>query len=200
MVDGGRRTARERILETAADLFYREGIRAVGIDTIIARSGVAKMSLYRNFASKDELICAWLEETETTFWAWWNGVAARHPGDPGATLKALFAALGKWTTHPKFRGCPFINMMVEFRDTEHPGRAIAVAHACAMRDALRALAEAAGAHDPQSLAEHLVLMMQGAYAGGRMLGPDVAARTIPAAAAVLIDAACGDQSSSAAAP
>ncbi|WP_431856256.1 TetR/AcrR family transcriptional regulator [Azospirillum sp.] len=191
MSDDGRRTARERILDTAAELFYREGIRAVGIDTIIARSGVAKMSLYRNFASKDDLICAWLEDTDAMFWAWWQGVVARHPGDPRAQLKALFAALGKWSAHPKFRGCPFINTMVEFRDTEHPGRAIAERHARVLRDHLRDLAAQAGAREPEALAEHLLLMMQGAYAGGRMLGPDVAARAIPAAAAVLIDAACG---------
>ena len=189
--DGERRTARERILETAAELFYREGMRAVGIDTIIARTGVAKMSLYRNFASKDELICAYLEDTEATFWVWWDGIVARHPGDPRAQLKALFAALGKWTTHPKFRGCPFINTGVEFRDTDHPGLAVAARHARAMRDRLRDLAAEAGARDPDALAEQLVLMMQGAYAGARLLGPDVAARAIPAAAAVLVDAACG---------
>lgn len=190
MSETPRPTARERILETAAELFYREGMRAVGIDTIIARSGVAKMSLYRNFASKDELICAYLEETETQFWSWLEGVAARHPGDPKAQMKALFAALGKWTAHPKFRGCPFISASVEFRDTDHPALAIAGRHASTLRDRLRALAAEAGAADPQGLAEQLVLMMQGGYAGGRMLGPDVAARALPAAAAALIDAAC----------
>ncbi|WP_448187315.1 TetR/AcrR family transcriptional regulator [Azospirillum sp. sgz301742] len=189
--DEVRRTARERILDTAGELFYREGMRAVGVDTIIARSGVAKMSLYRNFASKDDLICAYLEDTEGRFWSWWDGVSARHPGDPRAQLKALFASLGKWTAHPKFRGCPFINASVEFRDTDHPGRAIAERHVRAMRDRLRGLAEAAGARDPEALAGHLLLLMQGAYAGGRMLGPEGADRAIPEAAAVLIDAACG---------
>ncbi|HYG90298.1 MAG TPA: TetR/AcrR family transcriptional regulator [Azospirillum sp.] len=192
-MDEGHRTARERILETAGELFYREGMRAVGIDTIIARSGVAKMSLYRNFASKDDLICAYLEDTEGKFWSWWEGVTARHPGDARAQMKALFSALGKWTAHPKFRGCPFINTMVEFRDTDHPGRAIAERHTRAVRERLRGLAAEAGARDPDALAGHLLLMMQGAYAGGRTLGPEAAARAIPSAAAVLIDAACGDQ-------
>ena len=192
-VDDGRKTARERILEAAGELFYREGMRAVGIDTIIARSGVAKMSLYRNFASKDDLICAYLEDTEARFWSWWGGVTARHPGDARAQMKALFASLGKWTAHPKFRGCPFINTSVEFRDTDHPGRAIAERHTRAVRDRLRALAAEAGAGDPEALAEHLLLTMQGAYAGGRTLGPEVASRAVPAAAAVLIDAACRAQ-------
>src|SRR4051812_14411722 len=99
------KSARERILETAADLFYREGIRAVGIDTIIARSGVAKMSLYRNFASKDELVAAFLEHRDRLYWEWWDGVVARHPDDPRAQIRALFTAVGKRTTGPTYRGC-----------------------------------------------------------------------------------------------
>ena len=72
------KSARERILETADDLFYREGIHAVGIDTIIEKSGVAKMSLYRNFASKDDLVAAYLEARSQRYWQWWDGVMA-HP-------------------------------------------------------------------------------------------------------------------------
>src|SRR5689334_24863821 len=76
------KSARQRILETATDLFYREGIRAVGIDTIIARSGVAKMSLYRNFASKDDLVVAFLEYRNEIYWQWWDHVMTAHPDDP----------------------------------------------------------------------------------------------------------------------
>src|SRR4051812_22493939 len=90
-----------RILEAAADLFYREGIRAVGVDAIIARSGVAKMSLYRNFAGKDELVAAFLEYRNQIYWAWWDKVVAGHPGDPRAQIRALFTAVGKRTAHPE---------------------------------------------------------------------------------------------------
>ncbi|MCW2236344.1 TetR/AcrR family transcriptional regulator [Azospirillum canadense] len=191
MAEVGRKTARERILETAADLFYREGIRAVGIDTIIARSGVAKMSLYRNFASKDELVCAYLEDIGGYFWAWWDRMAARHPDDPQGQLVGLFTSLGHWIGHPKFRGCPFINTAVEFRDPDHPGRALVIAHKRRARDRLRALAEAAGAADPDQLAAQLQLLMEGAYAGGQTLGSDGTGEAAASAAAVLIDAACG---------
>ncbi len=191
MAEAERKTARERILDTAADLFYREGIRAVGIDTIIARSGVAKMSLYRNFASKDELVCAYLEDIGGHFWAWWDRVAARHPGDPRARLVGLFTSLGHWIGHPKFRGCPFINTAVEFRDPDHPGRALVIAHKRRVRDRLRALAEAAGAADPDRLAAQLQLLMEGAYAGGQTLGSEGTGEAAASAAAVLVDAACG---------
>lgn len=195
MAEAQRKTARERILDTAAGLFYREGIRAVGIDTIIARSGVAKMSLYRNFASKDELVCAYLEDIGGHFWAWWDRVAACHPDDPRAQLVGLFTSLGRWIGHPKFRGCPFINTAVEFRDPDHPGRALVIAHKRRVRDGLRALAEAAGAADPDQLAAQLQLLMEGAYAGGQTLGSASGsggtAEALASAAAVLVDAACG---------
>jgi Transcriptional regulator len=184
------KTARERILETAAELFYREGIRAVGVDTIIARSGVAKMSLYRNFASKDDLVCAYLEDIERSFWTWWDRVTARHPDDPKAQLKALFVSLGHWIGHPKFRGCPFINTAVEFRDPDHPGRALVIGQKRKVRAHLRDLAAAAGAADPDQLAGHLQLLMEGAYVGGQTLGSDGTGDAVASAAETLIDAAC----------
>ena len=87
MQDQAAKSARTRILEAAADLFYREGIRAVGVDAVIAHSGVAKMSLYRNFAGKDELVAAFLEYRNELYWSWWDKVVARHPGDPRAQIR-----------------------------------------------------------------------------------------------------------------
>ncbi|MBP2311921.1 TetR/AcrR family transcriptional regulator [Azospirillum soli] len=188
-----RKSARERILETAGDLFYREGIRAVGVDTIIARSGVAKMSLYRNFASKDDLVCAYLEAIGQAFWGWWDKVAARHPDDPKAQLKALFASLSRWIESPNFRGCPFINTAVEFRDPDHPGRAIVIGHKQAVRARLRDLAERAGAADPNRLAGHLQLLMEGAYVGGQTLASEGTGESVASAADALIEAACASK-------
>ena len=185
------KSARERILETAADLFYREGIRAVGVDTIIARSGVAKMSLYRNFPSKDDLVVAFLEDRNRLYWEWWDRVTARHPDRPWDQLKALFAAIAKRTTSPDFRGCPFVNTAVEFPDAAHPGRGVAEANKREVRVRLRALAEAAGARDPELLADQLLLVMDGAYASSQTLGSEGAGRAAAEAAAVLIEAACG---------
>ncbi|WP_448203193.1 TetR/AcrR family transcriptional regulator [Azospirillum sp. sgz302134] len=196
MAGEGHKPARDRILETAADLFYREGIRAVGVDTIIARSGVAKMSLYRNFASKDDLVCAYLEEIERTFWSWWDRVTARTPDDPKAQLKGLFVSLGHWIVHPKFRGCPFINAAVEFREPDHPGRALSLAHKRKVRERLRDLAAAAGAVDPDRLAGQLQLLMEGAYVGGQTLESDDRGATVATTADTLIEAACTPSDSS----
>jgi len=87
------RSARQRILDVAIPLFYHEGARAVGIDTIIAKSGVAKMSLYRSFRSKDELIAACLEERDKSYWQWFDGVVAQHPGDPREQLRGVIRGL-----------------------------------------------------------------------------------------------------------
>ncbi|WP_434613601.1 TetR/AcrR family transcriptional regulator [Azospirillum sp. B2RO_4] len=189
--EGARKPARDRILDTAAELFYREGIRAVGIDTIIAKSGVAKMSLYRNFESKDDLVCAYLERSIAQHGAWWDRVVARHPGDPRAQMKALFVALAHWIDHPKFQGCPFTSAAAELRDPANPARGLALAHKRMVRDRLHALAVAAGAADPDRLCAQLQLLMEGAYAAGRALDLGPGNDAVASAAAALIDGACG---------
>ena len=191
MQDQAAKSARTRILEAAADLFYREGIRAVGVDAVIAHSGVAKMSLYRNFAGKDELVAAFLEHRDELYWDWWDKVVARHPGDPRAQIRAIFEAVGKRTAHPDYRGCPFINTAVEFPDSGHPGRVVALANKHELRARLRALAEAAGAHDPAMLADQLLLVLEGTYVSGQTIGAEgVGQRAAAAAADALVDAAC----------
>jgi AcrR family transcriptional regulator len=191
MQDQAAKSARTRILESAADLFYREGIRAVGVDLIIAHSGVAKMSLYRNFAGKDELVAAFLEHRNQLYWEWWNKVMARHPGDPRAQIQALFTAVGKRVTHPEYRGCPFINTAVEFPESGHPGRAVARANKHELRSRLRALAEAVGAREPALLADQLLLVMEGTYVSGQTLGSEGVGQVAAAAADALVNAACG---------
>lgn len=161
------RTARMRILETATDLFYREGIRAVGIDAIIARSGVAKMSLYRNFASKDDLVVAFLEHRDGIYWQWWDHVMAAHPDDARRQIGDLFSSLTRRVTSPLYRGCPFINTATEFPDPDHPARAICLANKMELRRRLRELAKRAGARDPRMLADQLLLLMEGAYAAAQ---------------------------------
>src|SRR5882762_7398109 len=142
------KSARQRILETATDLFYREGIRAVGIDTIIARSGVAKMSLYRNFASKDDLVVAFLEYRDGIYWQWWDHVMAGHPDDAARQISDLFASLTRRVSSPHYRGCPFINTSTEFPDPDHPARAVCRANKRELRRRLLDLARRAGARDP----------------------------------------------------
>jgi AcrR family transcriptional regulator len=165
--DAPDKSARQRILETATELFYREGIRAIGIDTIIARSGVAKMSLYRNFASKDDLVVAFLEYRDGIYWQWWDHVMAAHPDDAARQISDLFAALTRRVSSPNYRGCPFINTSTEFPDPDHPARAICRANKRELRRRLLDLARRTGARDPASFADQLLLLMDGAYASAQ---------------------------------
>ena len=168
--------ARERILETASELFFRHGIRAVGIDTIIARSGVAKMSLYRHFASKDELVVAFLEWRDKTYWDWWDAVLARHPGEPRAQLKALVAGISERIGNRFYRGCAFLNTASEFPTpadgSEHPAHAVSMAHKTELRRRLLDLATALDVGDPQQLADQFLLLFNGAYATAPLLGAE----------------------------
>jgi AcrR family transcriptional regulator len=113
--------ARRRILETADRLFYRDGIRAVGIDRIIAEAGVAKMSLYKHFPSKDDLILAVLQHREQGVLEFFRSAMERHAKKAKTPLRAFFAALKDFFESPGFRGCPFQNAAVELADPAHPG-------------------------------------------------------------------------------
>src|SRR5215469_12425279 len=94
-----KKPARQRILDTASGMFYRDGVRAVGIDAIIARSGVAKMSLYRNFPSKDALVTAWLEDRNAFFWRRWDDAEAAGGGQPRAQLEAVLDMIAATASH-----------------------------------------------------------------------------------------------------
>lgn len=162
--------ARDRIFAVAADLFYREGIRAVGVETIVRQAGVTKMSLYRSFPSKDDLVVAYLEERSRAFLADWDERFDRHRGDPRAQLRAIMTYLAERTTGEGYRGCPFINFCAEFPDPQHPGRAVARATKAALRDRFLTIARALDAPDPSQLADGLLLLVEGAYALSQTLG------------------------------
>ncbi|MBI3444331.1 MAG: TetR/AcrR family transcriptional regulator [Magnetospirillum sp.] len=178
--------ARDRILAAANELFYREGIRAIGIDTVIEKAGVAKMSLYRAFPSKDDLIAAFLEMRDAMYWEWWDGIVARHPADPRAQLRALFQALAKRTSSPQYRGCPFVNTSVEFPDPVHPGRAVIARHMEELRSRLAALVAGLGISQPKALTDQLLLLMEGAYSVGNTMGADGPSASVAAAAEIII--------------
>jgi AcrR family transcriptional regulator len=182
--------ARERILETAERLFYRDGYRAVGVDRIIAESGVAKMTLYRHFRSKDELIAAYLERANHQLLEWIEGLIAPH-ADPRAALIAVFNGVAKLASSPECLGCAFVGAAAEFPEPEHPGHRVALEHKRAVGARLRALAEAAGATDPDELAEELLLVMDGAWSAARVFGPGNHGRRAAEAARTLIGAHIG---------
>src|SRR5437764_5303661 len=108
-----RPSARERVFKTAADLFYRKGIRAVGVETIAAEADTTKMSLYRNFPSKDELVAEWLRVHDAAFWRNWDEMEGRYPDEPRKQLQAAFTLLAKHVADPEARGCPIANSAVE---------------------------------------------------------------------------------------
>lgn len=183
-------SSREQILKTVSELFFREGYRAIGIDTIVQKSGVAKMTLYRHFASKDDLIVAYLERANEQFWGWFESSTADAAGDARAQLLALYAALEKLVSTPTCFGCPFLNAAAEFPEREHPGHRVALAHKQQVRQRLHALASEAEADNADALADQLLLLMDGAFVSVRMFGVDNPGRHVAAGAAALIDAHC----------
>ena len=183
----GDKLAGEKVLDVAADLFYRESIRAVGVETIVNRAGVAKISLYRSFASKDDLIVAYLEDRNAGYWRDLDRMMAARPDDPRAQLRALIRHIAGRATTRGYRGCPFINYAAEFPDPSHPGHRVVAANKRQMRQRLTALAKAMGAARPARLADALFLLIEGAYAGSQTLGGhDGPAAALPRAADALI--------------
>ena len=116
--------AAERIRASARELFYREGIRAVGVDEIVSRAGVTKPSLYRSFPSKDELAASYLRQYDLEFWDRFDEAVNAHPGDPRAQIKAFLTRVGKRTQMPQYRGCGMTNAAVEYPEHGHPARVV----------------------------------------------------------------------------
>jgi AcrR family transcriptional regulator len=189
----GEPSARERLVETAIELFYQEGIRAIGIDTVVERSGVSKSSLYRTFASKDELIAAFAKEQDLRFWEWWGETIRRFDGSPRAQIDALLTGVAKQIASPQFRGCPFINLATEFPGRQHAGTAIACGNKTKVRRRLRDLSRQIGARDPRQLGDRLALLIDGAYGHATTLGAARLKRELIETARLLIDAQLADK-------
>lgn len=155
-------TARDRVLASAYDLFSRKGVRAVGVDEVIARAQVAKATLYRHFASKDDLVLAFLQEREQLWTKDWVEAEARRRGDtPEEQLLAIFDLFDEWFQREDFEGCSFINVLLEMNDRETPiGRASAV-HLANIRSIVRRLAEEAGLSEPDQFAHSWHILMKG---------------------------------------
>jgi AcrR family transcriptional regulator len=155
-------SARERILDTAYDLFSRHGIRAVGVDRIIATSGAAKMSLYRHFDSKDALVLAFLQERERRWtMEWLHAEASRRAEDGAGRLLAIFEVFDEWFQGPDFEGCSFINVLLEFAELDHPIRRATTEHLATIRGLVREFAEQAGVADPEAVACQWHILMKG---------------------------------------
>jgi AcrR family transcriptional regulator len=169
--------ARERILDTAYELFSRHGIRAVGVDTVVAESGVAKMTLYRHFPSKDDLVLAFLERREELWTRGWvEAETARRATTPAERLLAIFDIFDEWFYQDDFEGCSFINVLLEFDDRTHVIHTAAVKHLATIRAFLRGLAEEVGVRDPETFSRQWHMLMKGSIVAAGEGDADAARR------------------------
>lgn len=179
----------ELILEVACEQFYRQGIRAVGVDEVVTLAGFTKPSLYRAYGSKEGLISAYLKVREAALWASLDEAAALHPRDARAQIMAWLAAIAEAAGQPGARGCALSNAAVEFPEPDHPARLAAEAAKTELRLRLRELARQAGAADPDRTGDSLLLLVEGALVSGQMFGPDGPAQALVQAAEALLGGA-----------
>jgi AcrR family transcriptional regulator len=177
---------RDRILATASDLFYQHGIRAVGVDLVVEKAGVAKTSLYRHFGTKDDLVVAFLQRMDEEFWKTWDEVSQQHPDDGRAELKAQLEWIGERVNQPDYRGCPQLNIAAEYPELGHPARKFAKEHKREMRRRLKNIAEKLKSADPDQLAGQLAVLINGAFVSTPMYKPGEATTLLQRAAAALI--------------
>ncbi len=161
--DDGQESGRERVSRAAYELFSREGVRAVGVDAVISRAGTAKMTLYRNFPSKDDLILDFLRRREQ-LWTqdWLEAESQRRGQTPRGQLLAIFDVFSEWFSQPDFEGCAFLTTMIEVGDREHPVHRAAVGHLANIRGYIERLAAECGIVDVDSFARKWHILMKGA--------------------------------------
>lgn len=163
---------RERLLAVAADLFYRHGIRAVGVEAIAEAAGSNKMTLYRHFASKDELVAEYLRQSAKLADACWDRLEQAHPGDARAQLRAWLAEMADHLANTDERGCALANAAVELPERDHPARRVIEEFKIAQRTRLIRLCRAAGLSEPDMLADELHLLLEGARVTSQSVGAD----------------------------
>lgn len=183
-------TTREKLLEVAIDRFYVHGFHAVGLDQILGEVGVTKTTFYNHFESKDELIIEAIARRER--WeskAFADRAKALSGGEPRAMLLAFFDVLDEWFNHPDYYGCLFMNVCVEFPSPHDPVHQVGMAHYLKGKEDMAELARAAGAPDPEQLAEQLIVLLQGTLSHRQIVGDNDAAAKAKVIAQTLIDQA-----------
>lgn len=162
-------SARERLITTAADLFYRYGCHATGIDTVIAQAGVAKMTLYKHFPSKEDLVAATVNYLDDLYSSRYEAALAVD-GAPEVRLLRLFDVVEEWTQSGDFFGCPFVNLCAEFPDHSNPVHAAAARNKQRMLRVIEGIAEETGALLPTDLARQLQILLEGSVALAQVTG------------------------------
>jgi AcrR family transcriptional regulator len=186
---GGSSDARERLLEAAYELFSHRGIQAVGIDAIIERSGVARQTMYRHFASKQDLVLAFLERRDERWTrSWLQHEVGQRAADPREQLLAVFDVFDAWFRAPDFEGCSFINVMLEHPDPGHALYLESTGYLQRIRDFLEELAGRAGIRDPEGFARQWHILMKGSIVAAGEGDPDAAQWAKRIASLLLADA------------
>jgi AcrR family transcriptional regulator len=181
------RSTAEHILDVAGALFYERGFAATGVDLVVRESGVAKMTLYRHFPSKDHLIAGWLERVDAQFWLAYDRWAGAETLPARERLIGIFAGLEKLVGSPQCLGCPFLLAAAEFPEPGTQAHRIARRHKQRLRARLREMAADAGSADADSLGDQLLLLMDGAFMAARLFGgDDHPGRAVAGAAALLL--------------
>jgi AcrR family transcriptional regulator len=163
---------RERIIAAASDLFYRQGIRAVGVDAVAEAAGTNKMTLYRHFSSKDELVAECLREFARAAEAGWDAMVEAHPGKPRDQLRMWLKCMAEHVAASDERGCALANAAVELPEKDHPARQVIETFKRAQRERLVHLCRAAGLTQPELLADELFLLLEGARMCCQSIGPE----------------------------
>ncbi|MFJ7751362.1 TetR/AcrR family transcriptional regulator [Arthrobacter sp. NPDC097144] len=176
---------RTRILDAAATLFYTEGIRAVSADRIIASAETTKVTFYRYFRTKEDLVVAYLKAQSERI----RSAAANLSSDPCAALLELAQAMGDETCIPGFRGCPFINAAAEFPDADSPVRAVVSEHRRWLHSEVRGRLAQLGAPDPDALADQLLMLRDGAMVHGYVADPEGVTRSLVSAGRAILGGA-----------
>jgi AcrR family transcriptional regulator len=179
---------KDKVFQTATRMFYQHGYRAIGVDTLAAESGIGKMTLYRHYPSKNDLIVAYLKESDELFWKSFDEIT-KDALTAREKLLAFFESLQNYVTSPACYGCPFLNVATEYPETDYPGHQVAIEHKQSVLVRFRQLAKEAGAKKPDILADQLFLLMDGAYMASRMFGAKNPAAHLVEAAHTLIDSA-----------
>ena len=162
--------AQTLLLKAVDELFYQEGARAVGVEAVIRKAGVNKMSLYRQFSSKDALLMEYLKRRDERYWLYMEASLAKHDGQPRKQLLQIFTDFVERAAKSDYRGCPFVNIAVEFTDASHPARILVAENKQRLLALLSRLAEASRAKDPPLLAAGLALLLEGAYTATQTYG------------------------------
>jgi AcrR family transcriptional regulator len=182
--------ARERVLKAAYELFAQEGIRAVGLDDVVARAGVSPMTLNRYFASKDDLVLAFLERREQ-LWTkdWLEAEVERRASEPDEQLLAIFDVFDEWFRRDDFEGCSFINVLLEISDADSPLHRASATYLARIRSFIERLAAEAGISDPESFARQWHILMKGAIVAAAEGDREAARRARSVGALLLSEAA-----------